>query len=103
MRPLPPQGSALPTAPHPDLSAFFADLDIIAQQNSFVNTFLQNIFKKRKRRGEVGRAMGCKRYSDLLGVKVERAVTEETAGTVGTDGKGASGELGASVIRIYRV
>ena len=50
VRPLPPQGSALPTAPHPDLlSSAFADFGIIAHCLDKVNRIFQIFFKNLKK------------------------------------------------------
>ena len=46
---VPPQGSALPAAPHPDLSTFARDLYVISQGVLFVNTFFlknKKVFNK---------------------------------------------------------
>ena len=41
LRPLPPQGSALPAAPHPDRPPYRVDLNIIAHPFLFVKPFLE--------------------------------------------------------------
>ena len=41
LRPLPPQGSALPAAPHPETLSSLDDLNIIAHKNRFVNTYFE--------------------------------------------------------------
>ena len=43
LRPLPPQGSALPAAPHPDHRDSHHSLTIIARADGFVNTFLKKM------------------------------------------------------------
>ena len=51
LRPLPPQGSALPTAPHPDLVAFLNNAWIIPQRIWNVKGFYEKSVKKCEKSG----------------------------------------------------